>query len=511
MITWPVLFAINATGSSGNKGLNLLAFGNLNKNVSADKHRMFAHALMGWVFFGFVMIMICRETIFYINLRQAFLLSPIYANRISSRTVLFTSVPSPYLDEHKLRKVFGHGVKNIWITRETDNVDDIVEERDETALKLEKAEVKLIKAAMKSRKKTMKGGSANDQEITNSTADTESGSMAARWITPKQRPTHKTGKFGLLGQKVDTIDWCREQLKRLIPEANKAQHAYRHGQNPAVNAVFIEFHSQSDAQAAYQTLSHHQALHMSPRYIGMHPDEIVWKSLKISWWQKVVRRYVVLGAITAMIIFWAIPVAAVGAISNVPQLMKEYSWLSFLEKVPSKIMGVISGLLPSVLLSVLMSLVPIIMRIAAKLSGEPTLSRVELFTQNAYFAFQVIQVFLVVTLGSGATAVIADISNDPASAATLLAQKLPTASNFYISYFILQGLTLASGVISQVIGFVLFTLFYKVFTSTPRSMYERWTNLSAISWGSVLPVYANIAVIGKLLLQAPFVILKTAH
>ena len=141
---------------------------------------MFAHAFMGWIFFGFVMIMVCRESIFYINLRQAFLLSPIYANRISSRTVLFTSVPSTYLDEHKLRKVFGEKVKRIWITRETDNVDDLVEERDKTAFRLEKAETKLIKAALKSRAKAMKGGNANDQEITNATADAESGSMAAR-------------------------------------------------------------------------------------------------------------------------------------------------------------------------------------------------------------------------------------------------------------------------------------------------------------------------------------------
>lgn len=125
------------------------------------------------------------------------------------------------------------------------------------------------------------------------------------------------------------------------------------------------------------------------------------------------------------------------------------------------------------------------------------MARVELFTQNAYFAFQVVQVFLVVTLSSGAAATVAKISNDPSQAPALLAGGLPKASNFYISYFILQGLTIASGVVSQVVGFVIFKLLYKFLTSTPRSMYQKWTNLSAISWGSVLPIYANIAVIGK--------------
>jgi calcium permeable stress-gated cation channel len=125
------------------------------------------------------------------------------------------------------------------------------------------------------------------------------------------------------------------------------------------------------------------------------------------------------------------------------------------------------------------------------------LSRVELLTQNAYFAFQVVQVFLVVTLSSGAAATVASISTDPTLAPSLLAAGLPKASNFYISYFILQGLTIASGVVSQVVGFFVFKLLYKFLTSTPRSMYQKWTSLSAISWGSVLPVFANIAVIGK--------------
>jgi len=55
-------------------------------------------------------------------------------------------------------------------------------------------------------------------------------------------------------------------------------------------------------------------------------------------------------------------------------------------------------------------------------------------------AFQVIQVFLITTFASGAAAVVTKIIDDPGSATTLLAENLPKASNFYISYFIVQGL-----------------------------------------------------------------------
>ncbi|OBT49950.1 hypothetical protein VE04_09624 [Pseudogymnoascus sp. 24MN13] len=494
LITWPVLFAANAAAGNGAQGLNILAFGNLNKSTDG-KNRMYAHVFIGWIFFAFVQLMVCRESIFYINLRQAFLLSPVYANRISSRTVLFTSVPDVYLEEAKLRAAFDDEVKHVWITRDTKELDELVEERDKTAFRLEGAETKLIKLANKERlKAAKKSGSSNDEEPVVATADTESGSIAARWLPSKKRPTHRTGVLGLFGPKVDSINWCREKLEKLIPDTEVAREKYKAVGYTLVYGVFIEFLTQSAAQSAYQSLSHHQALHMSPRYIGMHPNEIVWSSLRISWWQKVARRYAVQAFIAALIIFWAIPVAAVGLISNVPQLAT-LSWLSWLNKIPPKIMGVVSGLLPSVLLSILMSLVPIIMRILAKVSGERALARVELFTQNAYFAFQVIQVFLVVTIGSAASSVAKKIADNPSSVTSLLAEKLPLASNFYISYFILQGLTIASGVVSQVVGFFIFGLLYKYLTSTPRSMYAKWTTLSAISWGSILPVYSNIAVI----------------
>lgn len=133
------------------------------------------------------------------------------------------------------------------------------------------------------------------------------------------------------------------------------------------------------------------------------------------------------------------------------------------------------------------------------MAGEPSLTRVELFTQNAYFIFQVVQVFLVATVASAATALIKQAIDDPSSITAILANKIPKASNFYISYFIVQGLTIASGVISQVVGFIIFTFMFKFLAGTPRSLYQKWANLSAISWGSTLPVFTNIAVIGKFL------------
>ncbi|PMD13608.1 DUF221-domain-containing protein [Hyaloscypha hepaticicola] len=494
-ITWPILFPVNITGGAGKVQLDMLSMANINGDKKGGKYRYFAHCFAGWLFFGFVLMLVTRESIFYINLRQAFLLAPVYANRISARTVLFTSVPKHYLDEARLRKVFGDSVRRVWITGDTTKVDQLVEERDKTALILEKAEVKLIKLANEERLKALKKGGAQAEAEPAGEGDAESGALAARWIPDKKRPTHKLGKFGLYGKKVDSINWSRQRLEELIPAAAAAQAEYRNGETEKVGSVFIEFANQSDAQAAFQSLSHHQALHMSPKFIGVNPNEVVWKALKVSWWQRVVRRMGVIGFITALVVFWAIPVAFVGLISNITYL-EGFTWLHWLTKIPTVIMGVISGLLPSVMLAILMSLVPIVMRVLAKLAGEPSLARVELFTQNAYFVFQVVQVFLVVTIGSAASSIVQQIIKQPTGITQLLATRLPTVSNFYISYFIVQGLSVSSGVISQVVGFIIFTLLYKFLAGTPRALYTKWSNLSAISWGSTLPVFTMIAVIG---------------
>lgn len=495
IMTWPILFPINATGGAGQQELDILSMSNIETGTQDGRNRLYAHAFMAWFFYGFVMYIIMRECIFYINLRQAFLLSPTYANRISSRTVLFTSVPKAYLDEPKIRKMFSDSVKRVWIAGNTKKLDKLVEERDKAAMKLEGAEVKLIKSANKERLKSMKGGASDDK--TPPSNDTEPGHVAARWIPQNKRPSHRLGKFGLYGQKVDTIDWARSELQRLVPEVDAAQAEFRAGNYEKNGGVFVEFFTQSDAQAAYQVLTHHIALQMSPSYIGVTPSEVVWKSFNIPWWQKVVRRYAVIAFIAVLILFWAIPVAVVGAIAQV-SFLTSISWLEWLNEIPEVIMGVVSGLLPSVALAILMSLVPIIMRLCAKLAGEPSLSRIELFTQNAYFCFQVVQVFLITTMSQSAVGAAAEIVDNPGAVFEILSEALPRSSNFYISYFIVQGLGIAASVLSQVAGFAIFTLLYKFLSGTPRSLYQKWAELSAISWGSTLPVYTNIAVISKL-------------
>ncbi len=111
-------------------------------------------------------------------------------------------------------------------------------------------------------------------------------------------------------------------------------------------------------------------------------------------------------------------------------------------------------------------------------------------------AFQVVQVFLVTTFASGAASVVTQIIDDPSSATTLLAENLPKASNFYISYFIVQGLGIAAGDLLNIGALVMLTVVGKWLDKSPRKMFRRFITLGGLGWGSMYPKFGNLGIIG---------------
>jgi calcium permeable stress-gated cation channel len=486
LLTWPVLFPVNATGGAGRQQLDLLTMANVAQSPPSNVNRYYAHALISVIFISIILIIVARESFYVVNLRQAYRRSPWGASRLSSRTILFTNVPTT-LSQSALFEMFP-GVKHAWVASNTKELDKLVEDRDDTAMKLENAEVQLSTDANKNRIKAEKG---KKHFVA---GDVEDGT---KWINPKKRPTHKL-KF-LIGKKVDTIEYGRSHLAELIPKITQEQDKHWNGQGDLVGAVFLEFDTQTHAQDAWQMMQSRKTKpnsKLQARQLGVLPQEVVWGNLRIKPAEHLGRLAIATAFISVMIIFFAIPVAFVGAVSKINDLATRFSWLNWILDIPSVILGVVTGLLPAVLLAVLMALVPIVCRIMAKLAGYVTYSQIELKTQTWYFAFQVVQVFLITTLSGAVTTVISDVIDNPGSALTLLSENLPRASTFYVSYFILLGLSSAAGTLLNIGGFVVVVLLGRILPGkTPRKIFDKLTKLSAPKWGSELPKWTNLAVI----------------
>lgn len=182
-------------------------------------------------------------------------MSPAYASRVSSRTVLINCVPENYMDKEKITKIYGkEKVKNVWIASDTSKLEDKVKRRDAAAIQLETAETKLIRLANGARLKAIKKNKGDVDtgylDAGNEAGD-ESGSVAARWVKPKDRPTHRLKP--LIGKKVDTIDWSRAEVERLSGKIDDLQAQHRAGEGKNLASVMVEFYDFFDAQAAFQS------------------------------------------------------------------------------------------------------------------------------------------------------------------------------------------------------------------------------------------------------------------
>ena len=492
IILFPIYIVDGKGEANGKTGLDILTFGNISPRNSP---RYAAPLVLAYVFIGVFLYILYAEMKAFIEKRQMLLRSPIYQSRASASTILVTAIPKPYMKHDVLHHIFNQfpgGVKYIWLNRDLEDLPDKADERMKLVQKLETVECKLIKWALK---KEQKRGKKNGHRASSAVMDEN---MIDRYIPRKKRPTMRVGSIPVLsslccGKKVDAITHCMQRISQLNTEIETAKENEEH--YDVLNSAFIQFNRQIAAHMAAQCVTASIPLAMTPRYIDVKPNNIIWPNLKIGFYEKRFRHVAMLAATLALIIFWAIPVAFVGFLSNLTYLTDKLTFLRFICNLPEALLGLVTGLLPTVLLAILMALLPIALRLFAKLSGIPTTDAIDRYVQGSYFVFQVVHAFLVVTISSSVASVVTKIIQNPPAAATLLAANIPTASNFFFSYLALQGLNMAASILLQIVTLILFYLLGKLLDNTPRKKWKRYFTLTTLSWGTVFPVFTNFVVI----------------
>ncbi|KAJ5676211.1 hypothetical protein N7462_009108 [Penicillium macrosclerotiorum] len=162
-------------GSSGEQfnvsGLDQLAWGNVKPEHTS---RYWAHLIMALVVVFYVCAIFFDELRGYIRLRQAYMTSPQHRLRASATTVLVTAIPRSWLTIEALDSlfdVFPGGIRNIWINRNFDDLNEKVKERNEIALRLESAQTELI---VKCKKAGLKKAKAAEKKAGKSKSKTSS-------------------------------------------------------------------------------------------------------------------------------------------------------------------------------------------------------------------------------------------------------------------------------------------------------------------------------------------------
>jgi len=478
LLIWPILLPIHATGGGQAKQLDRLSFANVDRN-----DYLWAHVVIAWVWFGAVFVAIAIERLKLVGIRQAYYLDREYSSRLSARTVLFLNVPDEALQPQNLHNTFGDQAEKSWPVKSVPDLDALVKKRTDTAMNLESAQVDYILRASKSRKHNHASAG-----ISHGTGNEESQAHTSGSHRPSRRDPP------LIGVRADKIASLRETLVDTVHDIETYRSNVSDTQSGRA-AVFVAYSSQEAAHRAFQTISFQPRLPLEDRFLAVQPKEVLWENLAMPVPKRLSKASLALVFVIVFTIFFSIPVGIVGTLSNVKELADRVQFLAWLKDLPSPILGLLTGLVPPFLTSWFVSYVPKLFRHIAKLSGEPTTSQAELKTQAWYLVFQVVQVFLVTTFSSGAAAVATKIARNPASAPDLLASSLPKASNFYLTYFILQGTTsAASNVLNYSDLFEL--LFYEWFwDKTPRQKFTTHAQMKGTPWASWYPKFTNFFII----------------
>ena len=207
---------------------------------------------------------------------------------------------------------------------------DVYKQRLNACDRLESAETALLKTAAEIQAKKDKEP-GKDADLP---PDAQSGelSLADKLVPRDQRPTHRLPigflPFGLplIGTKVDSIDWAKEQIEQTNNELNEMQKVLAKEVNsmtkssrlfnmslremseelnkqtyPPLNSAFILFNNQMAAHMAAQILTHHEPYRMGKKYIDVSPEDVVWDNLSMNPYEAQVRTLISYGITAGLV------------------------------------------------------------------------------------------------------------------------------------------------------------------------------------------------------------------
>ena len=144
-----------------------------------------------------------------------------------------------------------------------------------------------------------------------------------------------------------------------------------------------------------------------------------------------------------LLLFWAVPVGLVASLTSIDSLEQSYSWLDDLREHPW-LFDILETYLPTVGLYLFMALLPYILEYASKFEGLKTKSAMNQVLMIRYFVFLLLNVLLVASLSGGIFAILYSVSSDGglSDIPELLGKSLPNMYLFFVSYVMLQAMTI---------------------------------------------------------------------
>ncbi|CCD25992.2 Csc1p NDAI_0G02170 [Naumovozyma dairenensis CBS 421] len=294
-----------------------------------------------------------------------------------------------------------------------------------------------------------------------------------------ERPTIRTGLFGLFGEKIDAIDHLEKQLKFIDEEIIEARKKHF----SATPTAFVTMDSVANAQMAAQAVLDPRVHYFITR-LAPAPHDIKWDNVCLSRKERLTKIYSVTVFIGISSIFLIIPVSYLATLLNLRSISKFWPSLGKILKEHRWAENIVTGLLPTYLFTLMNVGIPYFYEYLTSRQGLVSYSEEEISLVSKNFFYIFVNLFLVFTLAGTASNYWGYLS-DTTKIAYQLATSVKEMSLFYVDLIILQGIgmfpfkLLLAG---SLIGFPL----VKIQAKTPRQRNELY-NPPIFNFGLQLP------------------------
>ncbi|CAN7033953.1 hypothetical protein IGI04_031872 [Brassica rapa subsp. trilocularis] len=292
----------------------------------------------------------------------------------------------------------------------------------------------------------------------------------AVFAATSNRPTNKTGLLGLVGERVDSIDYYTKLINESVAKLEAEQRTVLAEKQQTAAVVF--FTDRVTAALAAQSL-HCQMVDKWTVTEAPEPRQLIWENLKIKFFSRIVRQYLIYFLVAITILFYMIPIAFVSAITTLGNLQKALPFIKPIVEI-AFIRTILQSYLPQIALIVFLAMLPKFLMFLSKSEGIPSQSHAIRAASGKYFYFSVLNVFIGVTLAGSLFDNLKALEKKPNSIVTVLATSLPKNATFFLTYVALKFFVGYGLELSRIIPLIIFHLKKKYLCKTEAEVKEAW-------------------------------------
>jgi len=373
----------------------------------------------------------------FISFRQGH--AGISQRAVTSRTVELRRLPEHLTTAEALASYFAEvrlTVESVIILQDTTEIDKLLVRRVRALHRLEAAWVSYV------------GCPADADEYDPETISTQTASMltparpgappivGAQVRSLRPRPTHRMTWWNLRSPRIDTIDQLSYEFATLTAAVQEARDAPL----KRMHTAFVTFKNAWSAQIASQVVTYPTPGYMLPKP-AVEPRDVIWVNEEAGVWDRRLRQCimtVLMGLVLTLTLSLDVMLAR---LVNMSEIKVYFPQLGDLLDENIRVRAFVQKSLPTLLLILINALVPVAMRASTYFQRIPSRSRIEhsvLAKYYLYLLFSVVFVFLF----TNARDMLKELSQSPMHMIDKLAQSLPVARQFSLSYVVFQGLAI---------------------------------------------------------------------